>query len=211
MTQNKSVLGPVAAAALLFAGFFYLGFWVTAHGEPRALLSFAHAAVGHQVNLAWAFTNAGWPPVLGPLFVCCIIVAARSPRWRVRALYVLAVTLICWGAADGFQHFFARPRRDDWIIRHEHAFSYPSSHAAMATGFYALWGVMLLRSEFGRAVRYCSFIALLAMALGIMWSRLALGAHYPTDVLGGVMLGATISLLGAAAVRIRGGRLTGQP
>jgi undecaprenyl-diphosphatase len=207
MTQRGSLLALILPALLAFAGFFYLGLWVSAHGEPAALLAFAHAIVGHGIGLAWALTNAGWPPVLGPLFVLSIVVAAISPRWRVRALYVLAVTLLCWGAADGFQHFFGRPRRDDWVIRHEHAFSYPSSHATMATGFYFLWGLLLLRSELSRRIRYGAFLALSAVTLGIIWSRLALGAHYPTDVLGGVLLGATIALLLAAVVRIGGGRL----
>jgi undecaprenyl-diphosphatase len=131
-----------------------------------------------------------------------LIVAIVSKRWRVRALYVIAVALICWGLADGFQHFFARPRRDDWLIRHEHAFSYPSSHAAISTGFYFLWGWVLLRSELPRWIRFASFIILTAFTLGIVWSRLALGAHYPTDVCGGIMLGLAVSLLAAAAVKV---------
>lgn len=198
MIRARSILALIAPAVLAFAAFFYLGLWVHAHGEPPVLLAFAHAAVGHEVPLAWAFTNMGWPAVLGPLFVVCILVAALNRGWRVRSLYVLAVTLACWGAADGFQRFFARPRRTDWILRHELAFSYPSSHATMATGFYLLWAFVILRSELRPALRYGAFALLTAVTVGILWSRLALGAHYPTDVIGGIALGATIAALFAA-------------
>jgi undecaprenyl-diphosphatase len=190
------------AGIILFALFFALGGYVVRHGEPAALWSFAQAVRGRAIGLAWAFTNAGWAQVLAPLYAMCLIFAAVNKRWRVRALYVILVALICWGLADGFQHFFARPRRGDWLIRHEHAFSYPSSHAAISTGFYFLWGWVLLHSELRRSIRYSSFIVLTAFTLGIVWSRLALAAHYPTDVLGGIMLGLAVSLLAAAAVKV---------
>jgi membrane-associated phospholipid phosphatase len=202
MTTTRSAAANAIAGIVLFAIFFALGGYVVPHGEPSALWTFAQAVRGHAIGLAWAFTNAGWAQVLAPLYAICLIVAIVSKRWRVRALYVIAVALICWGLADGFQHFFARPRRDDWLIRHEHAFSYPSSHAAISTGFYFLWGWVLLRSELPRWIRFASFIILTAFTLGIVWSRLALGAHYPTDVCGGIMLGLAVSLLAAAAVKV---------
>jgi undecaprenyl-diphosphatase len=198
----RSATKSAIAGIVLFALFFALGGYVTRHGEPAALWAFAQSVRGHAIGLAWAFTNAGWAQVLAPLYAICLVIAAVNKRWRVRALYIVVVALICWGLADGFQHFFARPRRGDWLIRHEHAFSYPSSHAAISTGFYFLCGWVLLRSELRPWIRYASFIALTAFTLGIVWSRLALAAHYPTDVLGGIMLGLAVSLLAAAAVKV---------
>lgn len=200
--EMRSAAADAIVAAVLFALFFALGGYVTRHGEPAFLWAFAKAVLGHALGLAWAFTNAGWAQVLAPLYAICLIVAAVFPRWRVRALYVVAVALISWGLADGFQRFFARPRRGDWLIRHEHAFSYPSSHAAIATGFYFLCGYVLLHSELPRWVRYTAFVVFTAFTLGIVWSRLALAAHYPTDVLGGILLGLIVSLLAASAVKV---------
>jgi undecaprenyl-diphosphatase len=201
-SRIKDVLATVLAGIAIFAIFFALGGFVVRHGEPPFLWAFAQQVRGHALGLAWAFTNAGWAQVLAPLYAFCLIVAAVSKRWRIRALYVVVVALICWGLADGFQHFFARPRRGDWLIRHEHAFSYPSSHAAIATGFYFLWAVVLLRSELPRGLRYTAFVVLTAFTIGIVWSRLALAAHYPTDVFGGILLGLAVSLLAAAAVKV---------
>jgi membrane-associated phospholipid phosphatase len=209
--MRSGVLSLLVAALVLLVGFWWLGVYVTKHGEPPALWAFAQAVRGHGVWVAWAFTNAGWPAVLGPLYAASIAVAIFVRPWRVRAVYLVSVALVAWGCADAFQRLFARPRRLDWLIRHEHAFSYPSSHAAISTAFYFLAAVLLLRSELRPWIRYCSFAILIAMWLGILWSRLALAAHYPTDVIAGTCLGVALALLGAAFVRLTGGRLVAAP
>lgn len=205
--RTRAVLALVLPAIILFAGFLWLGFHVKLHGEPPAMWEFAKSLRGHAVGLAWAFTNAGYAYVLAPLYALTLIIAFVSPRWRLPALLVLCAGLAAWGLADGFQHYFARPRRDDWLIRHEHAFSYPSSHAAISTAFYFFWGLVLLRSRLAAWVRVAAFVLLTALTLGIIWSRLALAAHYPSDVIGGALLGVFLILLALALVRTAGGRL----
>lgn len=195
------------AAIVLFAGFWWLGLYVSTHPEPPLLWAFAKAVRGHAIWTAWAFTNAGWPQVLGPLYAICLAIAIFVRSWRVRASYLLASGLLAWRAADGLQKLFARPRRLDWLIRHEHAYSYPSSHATISTAFYLLAAVIVIRSELPKPVRYPLCAALAAIWLGILWSRLALAAHYPTDVIGGVCLGGAIALLLTAVVRLAGWRV----
>ena len=185
----------------------WLGFYVTQHGEPAALWAFAQAARGRVEGPAWVLTNAGFAYVVAPLGALCIVIAIVSPRWRLPALFVVAVALACWSATDALQHYFARPRRMDWLIRHEHAYSYPSSHASISTCFYFLWGLVLLRSSLAAWLRVTAFVLLAALTLGIMWSRVALGAHYPTDVIGGALLGAVIILLGQALLKTSGRHL----
>jgi undecaprenyl-diphosphatase len=207
LTKQQRILEYVIAVIVLFAAFWSLGWYVARHNEPPALWAFAQSVRGHDVGPAWFFTNLGFATVLVPLFAACIAVAIFVRQWRLRALYVVIVALVAWGSTDGFQRLFARPRRADWLIRHEHAFSYPSSHASISTAFYLLAAVLLLRSELGSWVRYLSFAILTATWIGILWSRIALAAHYPTDVIGGVLLGLLLALFGAAMVRLAGGRL----
>jgi undecaprenyl-diphosphatase len=216
--MTRSVLGTrrgailhAAAAILLALLFWLLGRYVTRHGEPPALWQFARAVRGHAIWVAWAFTNAGWAQVLGPLYAICIAVAVRVRAWRARMLYLVTVALAALGSADALQRLFARPRRLDWLIRHEHACSYPSSHAAISTAFYFLAALLIARSELKAPVRYASCTVLILMWLGILWSRLALAAHYPTDIAGGIALGLALALAGAAIAGLAGVRLGPQP
>jgi membrane-associated phospholipid phosphatase len=208
MTIRRNVLLQLAFAIVLFTGFWWLGLYVSAHPEPPALWSFARAVRGEALALAWAFTTAGWPQVLAPLFACTLAIAIFIRPWRLRASFLLVCGVLAWRAADGLQKFFARPRRLDWLMKHELASSYPSSHATMSTAFYLLAAVLVARSELPAALRYPLAAAFAVVWLGILWSRLALAAHYPTDVIGGVCLGAVIVLLASAVLRLTGARFT---
>jgi len=186
----------LALALTAFAGFVALGAYAARNGEPTALLSWQEAIVGHSALVAWWLTWACYVQILVPVAVILLIAAWLAPAWRARILFSIVALLLCWRGADLFQHVFARPRPLDWIVKHETAFSYPSSHAAVATGFYGLWAVMLYKSELPRAVRVAGGIALAGIALAICWARLALGAHYVTDLLGGALL--AVALVSAA-------------
>lgn len=172
-----------------------LGRYVTQNGEPASLMALQQALEGHGALIAWWLTWSCYLYVLAPIAVALLILAWRLPAWRGRILFSIAVLLLCWRGADFFQHIFARPRPSDWIVKHEQAFSYPSSHAAIATGFYALWGVMLLLSERPGRTQKVAALLLIAFAIAICWGRLALGAHYVTDIIGGALL--AIALVGA--------------
>lgn len=68
--------------------------------------------------------------------------------------------------------------------------SFPSGHAACAAGF--VTGVGL---ESPRAA-----VALVPLAATVSWSRLHVGAHWTSDVVGGLIIGTGVALLGKAAV-----------
>jgi membrane-associated phospholipid phosphatase len=108
--------------------------------------------------------------------------------------------LVCWRGVDLLQHVFVRPRRLDWVVKHETSYSYPSSHAAIATGFYALWALMLSLSELSRRVRAIAAGLLVLLAVAICWSRLALGAHYLTDLAGGALFAIAVVSAGVAVL-----------
>lgn len=196
------------AAFILFAAFWWLGMYASAHPEPPPLWAFAQAVRGQAIGLAWILTNCGFAIVLAPLYALCIAFACFNRAWRTRSLFTVVAALVSWLGADRLQHVFHRPRRGDWLIQHVHAFSYPSSHASISTDFYFLWGLLLLRSGLPARFRYAGFAVLTVFTLAIMWSRLSLAAHYPTDIIGGALLGAVVILLGERIVAAAGGRLS---
>jgi len=188
----------VTAAAFAIA-FALLGVEVARFGEPSMLIALERAAVDHSTLIAWWLTMSCYAQVLGTIGIALLVVAWRVPTWRGRILFSLAALLVCWLAADLCQHLFARVRRLDWVVKHEAAFSYPSSHATLAVGFYGLWAWLIGTSDLpGR--RLIAWL-LGALVLGILWSRLALGAHYATDLIGGAFLAAALVCAGAGALR----------
>jgi membrane-associated phospholipid phosphatase len=200
MTAVRSARIAAAVAAILaLALFLLLGRHVMRFGEPGTLIDLEHAWLNHSSLIAWWLTWMGYAYVLVPACLALIAVAWRYPQWRPRVAFGIAVLLASWLGADFFQHFFARPRRLDWVVKHETAFSYPSSHAAVAVGFYMLWGEIVRRSELPAAVRWYVPPLLDLLALGILWSRLALGAHYVTDLLGGALWAMVVIAAGLAA------------
>lgn len=197
--STRLVLG--ATAILAFLLFLAIGWYVMHFGEPAPLVAFERATVDHATLLALTFTKACYPYVLGPLGIVLLILAWRFPTWRARILFSLVMLLLCWRVAALFQHLFARPRRLDWVLIHEKSFSFPSSHASIALGFYALWAVLIWQGAAGR-LRWAAFVPA-ALVVGIYWSRLALGAHFATDLAGGALLAVALVLAGAAVSPIK--------
>jgi membrane-associated phospholipid phosphatase len=148
------------------------------------------AWVNHATWLAWPITWLGFFQILLPLGIALAITAVVVPLWRSRLVFAILSLLIAWRGTDAWQHFFARPRRPDWVIKHELSFSYPSSHTAIATAFYLVLAIFVARSALPGRAWIASAIVVLAVA--IMWSRLALGAHYLTDIAGGLLWGSAI-------------------
>jgi undecaprenyl-diphosphatase len=187
------------ASAAFAAAFVLLGVEVARFGEPSFLVGAEAALVNHSSLVAWWLTMSCYAQVLGPLGIVLLIVAWRVPAWRGRILFSLGALLVCWLAADVCQHLFARPRRMDWVVKHETSFAFPSSHATISVGFYGLWAWLVASSDLpGRRVIAC---LLGALVLGILWARLALGAHYLTDLVGGAFLAVALVCAGAGALR----------
>lgn len=195
MNQKLTALG---IAVIAFLAMVFLGVAVDHAPDPGWLMGSETAWVDHGTLVAWWLTWLCYPYVLGPVCVGLIVVAIRYPRWRWPIAFSIAALLLAWRGDDLLQHLFARPRRLDWVVKHETSFSYPSSHAAIVTAFYLLWSVLVARSSLN--YRTPVALGLAVVGFGIMWSRLALGAHYLTDIVGGILLGIAIVGVLAAVV-----------
>jgi len=58
-----------------------------------------------------------------------------------------------------------------------------------AVATYVGWAIVCGFSPFSIPIREALVAVFILWAIGIDWSRLALGAHYVTDVIGGTLLG----------------------
>jgi len=135
-----------------------------------------------------AITDTGQPLTV-ILFASGLLVWAvwdQNIPMRDAALVVLA-TVIVSTALKGILRR-ARPDTEYAAAMIFKTFSFPSGHAAAATvgfGFLAYLAFMLLSLPLGALIG----VLLIIYTLLIGISRVYLGAHYPSDVLGGMILG----------------------
>ena len=190
----------LAVALVAYGAALALGAIVGRSADPAPAMAFARAIVGVRPHLAWDFTLIGRPEVLAPLGIALIVAAFIFRAWSGRIAFSLLSLLASWRLDAFLQHLCKRPRRTDWVLHHETSFSYPSSHAAIACGFYLLWAYLIARSNLPTAARVVLPGLLVLLWVAILWSRLALGAHYPSDLLGGTFVGLAALFALAAAV-----------
>ncbi|HTW86015.1 MAG TPA: phosphatase PAP2 family protein [Candidatus Sulfotelmatobacter sp.] len=188
-------LGIALVAAALYA---WLGVTVS-HAPPTGIDVVGAALSGEAVHVALVFTASCWFPVLIGFGVVGLVVAYFAPSWRERIFTSVLTTLVFWKVSDFLKDVFHRPRPPDWHLIHETSWSYSSGHAMFATIVYWLWAYFVWNSALPRAVRITVAPLLALWGCGVIWSRLALGAHYVTDLAGGVLLGIVALSLGAAA------------
>lgn len=83
----------------------------------------------------------------------------------------------------------ARPRPNILRIVQETGYSFPSGHSMISMGFYGLLIYLAYRNIKNKKRKYplIIFLALLILLIGI--SRIYLGVHYATDVIGGFVIG----------------------
>jgi membrane-associated phospholipid phosphatase len=185
----------VALSAALACGL--LGSSVS-DAPPGALDRNGAALAGEVPAIAQIFTASCWWYVLVALGLAAIVFAVVRPAWRMRVAFSIVTTLVAWQGSDAVKNLFARSRPPYWIVNHETTWSYPSGHAMFAVVVYGLWSYYIATSELPPAVRRVLAGAVALWGLGVIWSRLALGAHYVTDLFGGVLFGVTMIAIATA-------------
>ena len=137
-----------------------------------------------------AISQAGeWYVILGFGAALTLWLAMRE-RFAYAAGIILAI------ATSGIGTFLlksaiARPRppQSYWAYT-ETWYSFPSAHAAMSLAFFGLLAWMVWRSGVSRMARIAVMAATVVLIVAIDFSRLYLGVHYFSDVVGGSVLGA---------------------
>lgn len=199
-----------AAAFLLLVPFALLavlvvGAWSPLHDLDAAVTDALHRfAADHPV---WVRAMKAWTHLAspGPLRVAALVVVVWlwSRRARRLALWVVT-TMVVGGALGALLKLLVgrdRPELLDPVARAA-GFSFPSGHALNAT---LAAGVLLLvflpftRDRPVARVLLWTAAVLLVGVTGL--SRVALGVHWVSDVLGGCLLGVAVVAATAAAFR----------
>jgi undecaprenyl-diphosphatase len=162
--------------------------WLRDPGDARTLI-----VPGWTLQLAIAITSVGGAAIRVPIAVLGAIGLYLSGRRREAIALVLAVASAA-AVLPLIKIGFARTRPDlIWQLVHEGKQSFPSGHALGAAVTFPLLGLF--------AARKGAVWIGIGVALLIGLSRVFLGVHWLSDVLGGWLLGAawvcaTLAILG---------------
>ena len=131
-----------------------------------------------------------------PLALLLILGLVLRKR-KVEAWWYAAAALSGW-ALSGLAKLAVQRPRPHVIPRLMHGagwFSYPSGHSMLAPIIFGLGIIVWAAPWPSPALRRAALVLAAFFALGIGFSRVYLGVHYPSDVLGGLLLGTAWSAL----------------
>lgn len=134
--------------------------------------------------------------------VLTVVLALLLVRaYRRAAIYVVAVMSATALATTGTKLVVGRTR-PEWqdVVGTLTSASYPSGHVSSVTAFAGVCLVLSVMLVRRKAVRRAVAIAGVLLVLLVAADRILLGRHYPTDVVGGVLLGVGMVLLGLVVV-----------
>jgi membrane-associated phospholipid phosphatase len=156
--------------------------WLAANrygGLTRAML-FLSAAHQTEKLLGVAALLAAW------------LAVRRDWRLALRLLVIPVGMLL----NVALKHLFMRPRPqlDEPLVQLA-TFSFPSGHAVASTVFYGSLCALAFARWRGAGPRATAVLAAMLMVLLVTFSRVYLGAHYLSDVVAGVAVGAICLVL----------------
>lgn len=191
---GAALAAGLVAAALALALFVWLGFQVRS-GAPTAFDLTGRAGLRSLESpglsaLMWGASVYGAPIRLSPLGLLAAGVFLYR-GWRRGALLVIVTLAGAWVLDTGLKMLFARARPSAFYEYYPapESYSFPSGHALFAVCFFGGLAVLLTHRMQSRAMQALVWVVALAVILLIGASRVYLGVHYPTDVLGGFAVG----------------------
>jgi undecaprenyl-diphosphatase len=120
---------------------------------------------------------------------------------RRQAIVLAATVLLAQACSEVLKELYGRPRPD--LVPHGsyvYSHSFPSGHSMLSAVTFLTIAAVLATIEPRRRAKVFVFSVAILLTLAVGLSRVYLGVHWPTDVLGGWTLGAAWALAARMAL-----------
>lgn len=175
----------------LLAAFAALSIAVTAGWTVPLDQAMVAVVAGHRTdvlnNLAINVTSLGSAPVV--VFIVLLVTLYTLASGRQQVVLALFWTPLSFFLDNVLKLVFQHPRPTQAIIAVPDSYSFPSGHAVAASALYITLALIAAHGERRQRPRRILIWSGLAVAVFVAWSRVYLGVHYFSDVIGGLLLG----------------------
>ena len=156
--------------------------------DRSASLFGAHHATALSTRVLKVYTQLGGALVIVPLGVVVAVVESIRQRSIAVVMFLILVVGGQFLVADVIKSFVGRARPHFDQLTGFSGTSFPSGHAVATAACFAAFALVIGRRR-SLGVRALLTGLAVGLATGIAWTRVMLGVHWLTDVLGGLALG----------------------
>lgn len=200
--QQLSLLFLVFFVFILFSFTLYQvlsGGFLTAFDKPIYYL-LSSLRTQNLEYLAIVITLLGSAKILVIIFGLFFIWLIWKRYWYV-AIHLLGVGIFGLAIVGGIKFLFYLPRPGE-VLYEQYMSSFPSAHTALSLVFYGFLAVIITR-ESKKQIGYVLYFIVGILVTLIALSRLYLGVHWLTDIVGGYLVGLGVLLLATISYRRR--------
>lgn len=189
--RDRAYAGWLFMGLVAIVGFIVLTAAVRARVPiplDQALLALVHSWDGNPVIWKALTETANLPLyIVSGGFIIWLLI---KKRWR-EALLVLVMFAAVTAASEGVKQFTLRPRPEAGTAAGLPGvpYSYPSGHVLEALTILGSVAVRIWRSSWPFVIRLAAPVVVAVDVALVGVARIALDAHYPTDVLAGLLVG----------------------
>ena len=154
-----------------------------------ALLEYIHASTNPIILSIMKFISfIGSGYFLFPLLSLVIIYTLVKKRYYVSKV-LIASSLGSWILNYILKFLFNRTRPFDFFLVEQGGLSYPSGHSMVSMSLYLSFAYLICKDQYFKDKKKIIYGAALADVLLMGVSRIYLGVHWPTDIIGGFLMG----------------------
>lgn len=103
-------------------------------------------------------------------------------------LSIILNLIVITGLNQILKYILQRPRPTEYRLIEETGFSFPSGHSMVSMAFYGYLIYLIYKYVKNKSLKWISIILLSILICSIGISRIYLGVHYTSDVLGGFLI-----------------------
>ena len=192
MKKNKNIIFSITLILL----FIILSFLIQSHITTNFEMNFYKEITEHMSNILTLIMKiiSYMGNTLIVILICIVLILIPKTRWKyglVTSVGVIISTLF----NNLLKVIFLRERPDVLRLINENSYSFPSGHSMINMTMYSLLAILLFHNIKNKKLKYVitSLVMLIPIIIGL--SRVYLGVHYITDVIGGWIFGLLITVV----------------